>query len=68
MEFFLSPPPPNRKKYPKKGTTFSIFEIFTVGFNHFFITKKWLNSAAKISKNEKSGPLFGDFFLFGGGG
>ena len=67
--------PPNRKKNTqKKGELFSFFEIFTGEFSHFLVTKKvflftkkWLNSAVKISKNEKSSPFFWVFFfLFGG--
>ena len=66
--FFLSPPTPpqTENKYPKKGRElFSFLEIFTAEFSHFLVTKtkffchkKWLNSAVKISKNEKSSPLF----------
>ena len=67
--FFISP---NWKNYPKKGTTFFVFRnfhlqslvIFWWKKNFFFFIKKWLNSAVKISKNEKSCPLFGVFFFF----
>ena len=66
--FFYSLPK-RKKNTPKSGQLFSFFEIFTAEFSHFFVTKKyffvtkkWLNSAVKISKNEKSCPLFGVFF------
>ena len=76
--FFLSPPPPQteKKNTPKRGQLFSFFEIFTAAaeFTHFFVTKKmffvikkWLNSAVRISKNELS-PFWGILFQFGGGG
>ena len=64
---FMSPQ--TEKKYPKRGELFSFFEIFTAEFGHFlvrknsfFVTKKWLNSAVKISKNEKSSPFSWVFF------
>ena len=59
-----------KKNTPKRGQLFSFFEIFTADFSHFlvtkkmfFVTKKRLNSAVEISKNEKSCPLFGAFFF-----
>ena len=71
LEKFFYPPPPTQteKKYPKKGTTFFRFSNISLSLVTFwwqkiifFVTKKWLNSAVKISKNEKSCPLFGVFF------
>ena len=70
--FFYSLPK-RKKNTPKKGQHFSFFEIFTtesshffVTKKHFFVTKKSLNSAVKISKNEKSCPPFwGIFSPFG---
>ena len=63
---FLFPPKQTTKIPKKEEELFSFFKIFTAEFsqffddkkNIFFVTKKWLNSAVKISKNEKSGPPF----------
>ena len=62
--FFYPPPPPKQNKKRDHFFRFSKFSLqSSVTFwwqkKHFFVTKKWLNSAVKISKNEKSGPLFG---------
>ena len=70
-EFFCVPQ--QKKNTQNKGELFSFFEIFTTKFSHFlvtkklfFATKKWLNSAVKILKNEKSSPFFWVFFCGGG--
>ena len=69
-KLFFYPLPKRARNTPKRGELFSFFEFFTAEFNHFlvtkkmfFVTKKWLKFAVKISKNEKSSLLFGVFFF-----
>ena len=67
--FLLSPQ--TKENTPKiRGDLFSFFEIFTAEFlkslfgdkKTFFVTKKWLNSAVKISKKwTKFSPFWGIF-------
>jgi hypothetical protein len=66
QKFFFYSLPKLKKNYPKKGTTFFIFQNFHCRLYSlfgdkkvFFVTKNQVNSAAKTSKNKKSCPLFG---------